>query len=136
MQRNPRAVETAEGERKSLRTRDSSGAQEARYLKRRQKVKRECRDVARVKPRDGQGAVQAGENSEAELNLTMGTSSKETMSQGPGRSEVAKRNERKRPRGGLKTINKGTHANPGRNPTRDGEQRGRQKVPEMATDRM
>jgi len=119
VQRNPRAVETAEGERQSLRTRDSSGAQEARYLKRRQKVKRECRDVARVKPRDGQGAVQAGENSEAELNLTMGTSSKETMSQGPGRSEVAKRNERKRPRG------KGTHADHGRNPKRDRNSEGR-----------
>ena len=91
---------------------------------------RECRDGARVKPSGGQGAVQAGENSEAELNLTMGTSSKETMSQGPGRSEVARRNERERPRG------KGTHANHGRNPTRDGRQRGKQKVLEMATDRM
>ena len=47
MQRNPRAVETAEGERQTTR---SSGAPEARYLKGSQKVKRESRDKARVKP--------------------------------------------------------------------------------------
>ena len=47
MQRNPRAVETAEGERQTIR---SSGAPEARYLKGSQKVKRESRDKARVKP--------------------------------------------------------------------------------------
>ena len=68
--------------------------------------------------------------SEAEPNLTTGTRSKETMSKGPGRSEVAERNERKRPRG------KGTHADHGRNPKRDGKQRGTQKVQEIATDRM
>ena len=72
-----------------------------------------------MKPSDGQGAVQAGENSEAELNLIMGTSSKETMSQGLRRSEVAERNERKRPRG------EGTHANLGRNPKRDRNSEGR-----------
>ena len=37
-------------ERQSLLSRDSSGAQEARYLKGSQKVKRESRDKARVKP--------------------------------------------------------------------------------------
>jgi hypothetical protein len=116
VQRNPRAVETAKVGKATAR---SSGAQEARYLKERQKVKRECRDVARGKPSDGQGAVQAGESSEAELNLITETSSKETMSQGSWRSEVANWNEQKWPRGGLKTINKGTHADHGRNPKRD-----------------
>ena len=38
----------------------------------------------------GQGTEQPGESSEAELNLRTETSSEETMSQGPGRSEVAK----------------------------------------------
>ncbi len=38
----------------------------------------------------GQGAEQPGESSEAEPNLRTETSSEETMSQGPGRSEVAK----------------------------------------------
>ena len=90
------------------------------------KVKRECRDVARVKPSGGQGAVQAGESSEAELNLITETSSKETMSQGSWRSEVANWNEQKWPRGGLKTINKGTHADHGRNPKRDRNSEGRQ----------
>ena len=52
------------------------------------------------------------------------------MSQGPGRSEVAERNERKRPGG------KGASADHGRNPKRDGEQRGKQKVQEIVTDRM
>ena len=60
VQRNPRTVETAKGERQSLRTRDLSGAPEARNLKGRQKVRRECRDGARVKPSNGQGAEQPG----------------------------------------------------------------------------
>ena len=114
------AVETAKGERLKPPNRDLSGAQEARYLKGRQKVKRECRDVARVKPSDGRSAVQAGESSETELNLITETSSKETMSQGSWRSEVAERNERKRPRG------EGTHADHGRNPKRDRNSEGRQ----------
>ena len=48
------------GKGKVSRLRDLSGAPEARYLKGRQKVRRECRDVARVKPSDGQGAEQPG----------------------------------------------------------------------------
>ena len=57
MQRNLRAVETAKREMQTAR---SSGAPEARYLKGRQKIRRECLDGARVKPSDGQGAEQPG----------------------------------------------------------------------------
>ena len=60
VQRNPRAVETAKGERQSLLTESLSGAPEARNLKGRQKVRRESRDGARVKPSNGQGAEQPG----------------------------------------------------------------------------
>ena len=44
------------GKSKVSRLRNLSGAQEARYLKGSQKVKRECPDEARMKPSDGQGA--------------------------------------------------------------------------------
>lgn len=41
-------------------SRKASGAQEARYLKERQKVKRECRDDGWVKPAVGRSAGQPG----------------------------------------------------------------------------
>ena len=60
VQRNPRAVETAKAGKAKPPNRDLSGAPEARYLKGRQKVRRECRGGARVKPSDEQGAEQPG----------------------------------------------------------------------------
>ena len=134
MQRNPRAVETAKVGKADRKVERGTGSQKPqREIKKSGESAKTWRGGNRA---TGEARNNREQSSEAEPNLITGTSSKETMSQGPGRSEVAKRNERERPRGGLKTINKGTHANHGRNPTRDGEQRGRQKVPEMATDRM
>ena len=117
MQRNPKAVETAKagkadrmverGPRSQIPQRESEGQE---------REPRQSEDETE----QGQGAEQPGESSEAEPNLITETSSKEMMSQGLERSEVAKRNERKRPRG------KGTHADSGRNPKRDGKRRGKQ----------
>ena len=87
MQRNPRAVETAKagkadlmverGTRSQIPQRESEGQE------------REPRQ-SEGETKQGQGAEQPGESSEAEPNLRTETSSKETMSQGPGRSEVVK----------------------------------------------
>ena len=57
VQRNPRAVETAKAGKADRKVERGT---EARYLKGGQKVKRECRGGARVKPSDGQGAEQPG----------------------------------------------------------------------------
>ena len=87
VQRNPRAVETAKagkadlmverGTRSQIPQRESEGQE------------REPRQ-SEGETKQGQGAEQPGESSEAEPNLRTETSSKETMSQGPGRSEVVK----------------------------------------------
>ena len=87
MQRNPRAVETAKAGKADLIVERGTGSQIPQRESEGQE--REPRQ-SKGETKQGQGAEQSGESSEAELNLRTETSSKETMSQGPGRSEVVK----------------------------------------------
>ena len=86
VQRNPRAVETAKAGKADLMV--ERGTRSQRPQRESEGQEREPRQ-SEGETEQGQGAEQPGESSEAEPNLTTGTSSKETMSQGPGRSEVA-----------------------------------------------
>jgi hypothetical protein len=87
VQRNPRAVETAKAGKADLIVERGTGSQIPQREPEGQE--REPRQ-SKGETKQGQGAEQSGESSEAELNLRTETSSKETMSQGPGRSEVVK----------------------------------------------
>ena len=61
-----------------MQTARSSGAQEARNLKGRQKVKRECLGEARVKPSYERGAEQSGEKPRGWAESQNGISRRET----------------------------------------------------------
>ena len=87
MQRNPRAVETAKAGKADLMVERGTRSQiPQRESEGQEREPRQSEDETE----QGQGAEQPGESSEAEPNLRTETSSKETMSQGPGRSEVVK----------------------------------------------
>jgi hypothetical protein len=70
----PQGSKNSEGGKAELSNESSSGAQEARYLKGSQKIKRECRDNARMKPSNGKVRVYQEKSSEVELNLITETS--------------------------------------------------------------